>query len=202
MATLPVLPVFPIDIDIGFSDTSDGIANAYERTPMTALETAPKPHENAEMLLARIAAEAPGQAEWTDNTRGRPECETLLNFARVHFRAKPNHDVAPGDVLVFRVSDGEAARTTGVMGADNFFTYEIPGRDGLQVNYLGHFWRTRLVGAFTVPERFLNRPRECVHVSEHFQAKWEPVRVKEMRPNKNLEPVRDSVKTGTALAAE
>ena len=35
---------------------------------------------------------------------------------------------------------------------------------------------------------------------EHFRAKWEPVRVKEMRPNKNLEPVRDSVKVGTALS--
>ncbi len=35
---------------------------------------------------------------------------------------------------------------------------------------------------------------------EHFRAKWESVRVKEMRPNNNLKPVRDSVKIGTALA--
>ena len=34
---------------------------------------------------------------------------------------------------------------------------------------------------------------------EHFRAKWEPVRVKEMRPNKNLERFHDSIKLGTAL---
>ena len=35
---------------------------------------------------------------------------------------------------------------------------------------------------------------------EHFRAKWTPVRVKKMRPNKNLERFRDSVKFGNALA--
>lgn len=123
--------------------------------------TAAKPHENAEMLLARIAGEVPAGAEWAENTRGRPECEALLNYAKVNFRTKPAHDVAPGDVLIFRVCDGEAARTAGVMGEDNFFTHEIPGRDGLNTNYLGHFWRTRLAGAFSVPEAFLNPPVEC-----------------------------------------
>ena len=35
---------------------------------------------------------------------------------------------------------------------------------------------------------------------EHFRAKWTPVRVKKMRPNKNLERFHDSVKFGNALA--
>ena len=35
---------------------------------------------------------------------------------------------------------------------------------------------------------------------EHFRAKWIPVRVKKMRPNKDLERFRDSVKFGNALA--
>jgi len=34
---------------------------------------------------------------------------------------------------------------------------------------------------------------------EHFRAKWTPVRVKKMRPNKGLERFRDSVKFGNAL---
>jgi len=34
---------------------------------------------------------------------------------------------------------------------------------------------------------------------EHFRAKWKPVRVKEMRPNNNLERFLDSIKLGTAL---
>ena len=133
----------------------------------TALKPAPKPtlspalgpHEHASTLLARIADEVPDRAGWAENTRGRPECETLLNYAKVTFRAKPTHNVAPGDVLVFRVSDGEAARTAGIMGEDNFFSHQVPGRDGLQTNYLGHFWRTRLAAAFSVPEAFLNPPR-------------------------------------------
>ncbi len=35
---------------------------------------------------------------------------------------------------------------------------------------------------------------------EHFRAKWTPVRVKKMRPNKDLERFRDSFKFGNALA--
>jgi len=34
---------------------------------------------------------------------------------------------------------------------------------------------------------------------EHFRAKWEPVRVKEMRPNKTHERFRDSIILGTDL---
>ncbi len=118
--------------------------------------TAPNAHADAKMLLTRIAGKAPPQTGWEDGTRGRPECETLLSFARANFRPKRRHDAAPGDILIFRVSDDEAARTAGVMGGDNFFTYEIPGRDEPQTAYLGHFWRTRLVAAFSVPDQFLN----------------------------------------------
>ena len=128
--------------------------------PKPALYSAPSPHDTAATLLARIAADLPAGAGWDADTKGRPECETLLNYAKTHFREKLSYDVAPGDMLVFRVSDSEAARTAGVMGADNFFSYEIPGRDGLQTNYLGHFWRTRLAGAFSVPERYLNTLEE------------------------------------------
>lgn len=131
---------------------------------MTAPKPTPTPHEHAELLLARIAGEVPEATSWADNTRGRPECETLLNYARVHFRPKPTHDVAPGDVLVFRVSDGEAARTAGIMGEDNFFSHAIPGRDGLNTNYLGHFWRTRLAGAFSVPQAYLKPPQTCAQL--------------------------------------
>jgi len=46
--------------------------------------------------------------------------------------------------------------------------------------------------------------KEFWHVGrelEHFRAKWDPVRVKEMRPNKSLERFHDSIKLGTALDA-
>jgi len=39
----------------------------------------------------------------------------------------------------------------------------------------------------------------AVMTLEHFRAKWTPVRVKKMRPNKDLERFRDSVKFGNAL---
>jgi hypothetical protein len=37
---------------------------------------------------------------------------------------------------------------------------------------------------------------------EHFQAKWVPVRVKKMRPNKDLRALSDSMQSESALAVD
>lgn len=121
----------------------------------------PVANENAETLIERISSEAPEMASWDNMTANRPEFETLLAYCRSKFKAKPRADLSPGDVLVFRMTDTQAARDFGVVGSplkdSFFFSYDKPGRDDLQTEYLNHFWRTRLVAVFSVPEEFLAR---------------------------------------------
>ena len=116
----------------------------------------PRAHKTAQLLLQRINSEAPAPAPWMTKTRGRSDCETLLAFAQTHFSMKQRFHTAPGDLLIFRMSAEEAAQTPGVMGGNNFFTYHIPGREDCQTSYLGHFWRSRLIAVFSVPDSYLD----------------------------------------------
>ena len=78
--------------------------------------------------------------------------EVLLGAARRHLVEKPVADVAPGDVLVFRMRAGAVAKHVGLMSGQAGFIHAFSGH-GVVESALTDAWRRRVVGCFGFNER-------------------------------------------------
>lgn len=80
--------------------------------------------------------------------------ELLWDAARRYLVAKPCEAVAPGDVLLFRMSDRAVAKHLGItanVGSDASFVHAY-SRHGVVESPLSHPWARRVVARFSFPE--------------------------------------------------
>lgn len=84
--------------------------------------------------------------DWTTGAAGDP----LTAAAKRHFVAAAV--MRPGDLILFRWRDGEAACHTGILAADNRFIHAYE-RAGVVSSALVPQWRKRIAGVFAFPER-------------------------------------------------
>ena len=78
--------------------------------------------------------------------------EVLLGAARRHLLEKPVADVAPGDVLVFRMKAGAVAKHVGLLGDETSFIHSYCGH-GVVESALTDAWRRRVAACFEFNER-------------------------------------------------
>nr|WP_314529469.1 NlpC/P60 family protein [uncultured Brevundimonas sp.] len=90
-------------------------------------------------------------ADWAE-VGGR---ETLLDAAGRWMRAVAVDEMRPGDVLLFRMSPGAAAKHCAILSADDGpeprMIHAYWGRAVVE-SWMGTWWRRRLVAAFRFPE--------------------------------------------------
>ena len=92
----------------------------------------------------------PYTPDWDEPTRD----EVLLSAARRVLVAKPVHDEAPGDVLVFRMRTGSVAKHLGLqssIGAQARFIHAYSGHCVMD-SALTAPWRRRIAARFTFPD--------------------------------------------------
>lgn len=81
--------------------------------------------------------------------------ETLLAAARRRLIEIPKAQAMPGDVLLFRMSDGAPAKHCGILselgGTEPRMIHAYWGRSVVE-SWMGSWWRRRLVAAFTWPD--------------------------------------------------
>lgn len=81
--------------------------------------------------------------------------EILWRAAMQHLRAKPLHEAATGDVLLFRMKDGAVAKHLGVQGktgVEASFVHAFSGHAVVE-SALTRPWARRIVARFAFPER-------------------------------------------------
>lgn len=81
--------------------------------------------------------------------------ETLWRAARRHLVEKPVADMAPGDVILFRMRDGTVAKHLGVQGRIGqapSFIHAYSDRAVVE-SALSAPWKRRIVARFEFPER-------------------------------------------------
>ncbi len=91
----------------------------------------------------------PYSPDWAE-TLGR---ETMLEAARRHLLEVPRDQMAPGDVLVFRLRLGTVAKHAGLLVTPQTMVHAIEGARVSEVS-LGPWWRRRIAGVFRFPEPF------------------------------------------------
>ncbi len=81
--------------------------------------------------------------------------ERLWRAATCHLRPKPVQQVAPGDVLLFRMRAGAVAKHLGIqagIGACSTFVHAYQGH-GVVESPLSRPWQRRIVARFAFPPR-------------------------------------------------
>ncbi|MDA5094411.1 NlpC/P60 family protein [Aliiroseovarius sp. KMU-50] len=81
--------------------------------------------------------------------------ETLWNDAKRHLIEKPVDQMAPGDVLLFRMCQGAVAKHLGILGDSSphqTFIHAYSGH-GVVESSLSAPWARRIVAVFAFPER-------------------------------------------------
>jgi NlpC/P60 family putative phage cell wall peptidase len=73
--------------------------------------------------------------------------ETMLDGARQHFREVSRADMAPGDVIVFRLRGGTVAKHAGVVATHETMIHAMEGGPVTEVA-LSAWWRRRIAGVF------------------------------------------------------
>jgi NlpC/P60 family putative phage cell wall peptidase len=76
--------------------------------------------------------------------------ESLLALGRRYFRAVAIEDMAPGDVVVFRMRDHRIAKHCGILTAPDRFVHAQERVPVAEVA-MSDWWRRRVVGAFRFP---------------------------------------------------
>ncbi len=76
--------------------------------------------------------------------------EPLLAAARRNLVEKQTRDLAPGDVVIFRVAANGPAKHCGVSAEANRFIHAYAGRAVVE-SWLNRWWRERIVGVFEFP---------------------------------------------------
>ncbi len=77
--------------------------------------------------------------------------ETLLAAAARHLIAIPSEDAAPGDVLVFRLRPGLAAKHAAILATPATMIHAIESGPVAEVAF-APWWRRRLAGVFRFPD--------------------------------------------------
>ncbi len=91
----------------------------------------------------------PYTADWSEPQRD----ERLLRAARRHLVEKPLSEMAPGDVLLFRMRAGAVAKHLGIVGRVGetaSFIHAYSGH-GVIENAFSQPWQRRVVGVFAFP---------------------------------------------------
>ncbi len=76
--------------------------------------------------------------------------ETLLAAATRHLVPVGPGEIAPGDVIVFRLRSGLVAKHAAILVAPQSFVHAMEGAPACEVA-LAPWWRRRLAGAFAFP---------------------------------------------------
>ena len=90
---------------------------------------------------------APYSGDWAEATGN----ETMLAAARRHLIELAPTDACPGDVLVFRLRTGTAAKYAAILAAPGRMIHAQEGVPVCEV-HLGSWWRRRIAGAFAFAE--------------------------------------------------
>jgi NlpC/P60 family putative phage cell wall peptidase len=73
--------------------------------------------------------------------------ETMLEGARRHFIEVTRNDLAPGDVIVFRLRGGTVAKHAGIVATAETMIHAMEGCPVAEVA-LSAWWRRRIAGVF------------------------------------------------------
>lgn len=84
--------------------------------------------------------------DWADLTTDDP----LLAAARKHFPERATGDAGSGDVLLFRMGLGCAAKHCGILTANDTIIHAYWGRN-VCATRLVPWWKRRIAGAFSFP---------------------------------------------------
>ncbi len=76
--------------------------------------------------------------------------ETLLLAARRHLREVAAHEMAPGDVLLFRMSAGSPMKHAAILETEERLIHAYWGR-AVVTSRFAPWWRARLGGVFSFP---------------------------------------------------
>ncbi len=76
--------------------------------------------------------------------------ESLLNAGYNHFQNIERADLAPGDVLIFRLRASALAKHAGILTRSDRFIHAYDGASVVESS-LDKFWRTRIAGIFRFP---------------------------------------------------
>lgn len=89
-------------------------------------------------------------ADWSEPQRD----EALWRAAELHLQAKPLADLAPGDVLLFRMREGSVAKHLGIHACERQLATLVHAYQGHGVveTPLTQPWRRRVVACFSFPE--------------------------------------------------
>ncbi len=90
----------------------------------------------------------PAYARDWGETDGR---ETLLDAASRHLVAVPLSEIAPGDVIVFRLRTTTIAKHAAIMASDATMIHAMEGAHAAEVAFTP-WWHRRLAGAFRFPD--------------------------------------------------
>jgi len=78
--------------------------------------------------------------------------ERLWRAARAHLRPRETGDIAPGDILLFRMRSGSVAKHLGIASDRGHFIHAY-SRHGVIESALTLSWRRRVVARFAFPDR-------------------------------------------------
>ncbi|MGB5558483.1 MAG: NlpC/P60 family protein [Paracoccaceae bacterium] len=104
-----------------------------------------------ESFGAEPVAVPPYSPDWSEPQQD----EALWRAARQHLLEKPLADLAPGDVLLFRMRDGSVAKHLGIAaqtGATPTFIHAYSGHSVVE-SPLSDPWQRRIVSCFEFPVR-------------------------------------------------
>lgn len=103
------------------------------------------------LLGAEPVPVPPYTPDWSEARRE----DELWRAAETHLVRKPLTELAPGDVILFRMRDGAVAKHLGIAGEVSptaTFIHAYSGH-GVLESHLTAPWRRRIVAAFSYPER-------------------------------------------------
>lgn len=79
--------------------------------------------------------------------------ETMLEAAALHLTAREIRDAVPGDVMIFRLRPGFAAKHAAILSAGDRMIHAMEGVPVAEVA-LSPWWRRRIAGVFSFPGIF------------------------------------------------
>lgn len=85
-------------------------------------------------------------ADWAEASG----CETLKDAASRHLVPVAIRDMAPADVLLFRMNPGSPAKHAGILSSDDTMIHAYVGRAVCET-HLGRWWRSKLAFAYRWP---------------------------------------------------
>ncbi|MBY0225420.1 MAG: C40 family peptidase [Hyphomicrobium sp.] len=78
-------------------------------------------------------------------------CETLLDAAGRHLSSMPLTELAPGDVIVFRLRPRTVAKHAAILATPLSMIHAMEGTAAAEVAF-SPWWRRRLAGVFRFPD--------------------------------------------------